>query len=256
MIDRLSTFYENYDEDGRLTRDNVHLVEWLTTIRYLNRLLLPNSKILDACAGAGRYSFYLAEKGHRVTACDLVEHNVSIIKSKPEAARLADAVVCNVLDMSRFEDNSFDVVLCMGALYHLPTDAEKTQAIRECTRVCTPGGLVVLAYLNHFAVVAQQLQERFDFFEDVLAEFEDSSDIVFKTTTPSKMEGYAKSVGLELLHNIGVDGVSYILSEKVNTATDAAFEKWTEYIFEHCEEPSILGYSMHGLLVGKKPVAL
>ncbi|NLE26958.1 MAG: methyltransferase domain-containing protein, partial [Clostridiaceae bacterium] len=48
---------------------------------------------------------------------------------------------------------SFDVVLCMGAMYHLQSDDEKIQAIRNCVSVCKPGGLVVLSYLNYFAVV-------------------------------------------------------------------------------------------------------
>jgi predicted SAM-dependent methyltransferase len=65
-----------------------------------------------------------------------VEHHVNIIKSKPEAEKLHEISVCNVLDLSRFDENSFDAVLCMGAMYHLPTDDEKAQAIWECTGIC------------------------------------------------------------------------------------------------------------------------
>ena len=66
------------------------------------------------------------------------------------------------------------------------------------------------------------------------------------------MEGYAKDARFEILHNIGTDGISFILADKVNAATDEAFDKWMEYIYKHCEEPSIVGYSMHGLLIGRK----
>jgi Methylase involved in ubiquinone/menaquinone biosynthesis len=111
MTEQISRYYEHYDEEGRLFRDKAHLPEWLTTIRYFDRLFVPCSHILDACAGTGRYSFYLADKGHIVTACDLVEHNVDIIKSKPDAEKLREISVCNVLDLSRFDENSFDVVL-------------------------------------------------------------------------------------------------------------------------------------------------
>jgi len=118
MLENVIKYYENYDEDGRFFRDNAHMIEYLTTIHYFNRLFTPGSRILDVCAGTGRYSFYLADKGYLVTACDLVEHNVNIIKYKPNANKLTDISVCNALDLSRFEKNSFDVVLCMGALYH------------------------------------------------------------------------------------------------------------------------------------------
>ena len=57
MVD-IVKFYENYDEEGRLSRDKAHIVEYLVTIHYFNRLFKPGSRILDACAGAGRYSFY------------------------------------------------------------------------------------------------------------------------------------------------------------------------------------------------------
>ena len=93
MSEQIKNYYKNYDEDGRLFRDNAHQVEYLTTIRYFDRIFKPGSRILDACAGTGRYSFYLAEKGHFVTACDLVEHNVNIIKSKPNAHNLTDIAV-------------------------------------------------------------------------------------------------------------------------------------------------------------------
>jgi len=157
-----------------------------------------------------------------------------------------------VLDLSRFNDNSFDVVLCMGAMYHLPSDREKTQAIRECTRVCKPDGMVVLSYLNYFAVVAQEVLPGLANLDDVLAMFEDDSGFLWKATTPTKMESYLNEVGLEKLHNVGIEGISYALADKVNTATDEDFNKWMEYIYKHCEEPSIIGYSMHGLLIGRK----
>jgi len=252
MVGEIKTFYESYDEDNRLFKDKAHLAEYLTTIRYFDRLFTPNSQILDACAGTGRYSFYLADKGHKVTACDLVNHNVNIIKSKPAATKLTDILTCNVLDLSQFKNNSFDVVLCMGAMYHLGSDAEKTQAIRECVRVCKPGGYVVLSYMNYFAVTAAELSEGLANLDDVLTAFEDGSDFFWKATTPAKMEQYTKNEGLDVTHNIGADGLSFILREKVNTATDEIFEKWMDFIYKHCENPALLGYSMHGLLIGKK----
>ena len=252
MFEQIRKYYENYDEEGRLFRDNAHIPEYLTTIRYFDRLIKSESNILDACAGSGRYSFYLANKGHVVTACDLVEHHINIIKSNPGANKLAAVEVCNVLDLSRFDDNCFDVVLCMGAMYHLPSEAEKVQAICECMRVCRSGGLVVLSYLNYFAVIAAELHEGLGNLDELLEAFDDNSDCLFKATTPEKMERYLSEIGLEKLYNIGTDGISFILSDKVNIASDAAFEKWMEYIYAHCEESSTLGYSMHGLIIGKK----
>jgi len=252
MCEQIKRYYENYDEEGRLFRDKAHLPEYLTTLRYFDRLFAPGSRILDACAGTGRYAFYLAEQGHCVTACDLVEHHVNLIRAKPEAEKLAGIAVCDVLDLSRFAENSFDVVLCMGAMYHLPSEGERTQAIRECARVCKPGGLIVLSYLNYFAAVAAELEPGLGNLGDLLAEFGEGGDCLWKATTPVKMERCAEAAGLTVLHNIGTDGISFVLADKVNAASDEAFDKWMDYIYQHCEEPDTIGYSMHGLLIGRK----
>ena len=63
MTENIRSYYESYGDEGRLFRDKAHLSEYLTTIRYFEQLFKPNSYILDACAGTGRYSFYLADKG-------------------------------------------------------------------------------------------------------------------------------------------------------------------------------------------------
>jgi len=252
VLDQIKSFYSAYDEDGRLFRDKAHMPEYLTTVRWFDRLFAPGSRILDACAGTGRYSFYLAGRGHRVTACDLVEHNIDVMRAKPDAGKLAGIFVHNILEALPFGMDSFDAVLCMGALYHLPSGEEKILAIRNCAEVCRPGGLVILSYLNYFAVVAAELNIGLANLDETLSAFEDGSDCLWKATTPVKMENYAKEAGLEILRNIGTDGVSFVIADKVNAASDEQFDKWMDYIYKHCEEPSILGCSMHGLLICKK----
>ena len=74
MFEDVKAYYENNDEEGRLFRDKAHMPEYLTTVRYFDRLFAPESRIIDTCVGTGRYALYLADKGHTVTACDLVEH--------------------------------------------------------------------------------------------------------------------------------------------------------------------------------------
>ena len=74
-------FYSNYDEDGRLLRKS-RMPEYLNTMRYIEKYLTHDAKIIEIGAGAGRYSFALAEKGYDVTAVDLTPKNVEIMKHK------------------------------------------------------------------------------------------------------------------------------------------------------------------------------
>jgi 2-polyprenyl-3-methyl-5-hydroxy-6-metoxy-1,4-benzoquinol methylase len=252
MKEQIKQYYENFDEENRLIRDKVHTVEWLTTIRWFDRLFAPGSRILDCCAGTGRYSFYLADKGHRVTAGDLVPHNVELIKANPKADTLESIIVCDVMDMPQIDENSFDVVLCMGALYHLATDAEKLKAIENCMAVCKPGGLVVLAYINYYSTIASGISIGLDNLSAVLDDMSESGESLFRATTPGEIESLTRKAGLKALNHIGTDGISYVIYDKVNSANDSDFEKWADYIYENSEESSILGYSMHGLLICQK----
>ena len=222
-------YYHNYDEDIRLFRDNSRLMEYLTTIHYFDRLLKPGSQILDVCAGTGRYAFYLAGKGHYVTACDLVEHHVEIMKSKPNADKLMDISVCNALDLSRFEDNSFDVVLCMGALYHLGSN-DNEKAISESIRVCRPSGIIVFTYLH--------------------AKIIDKLEGIFFGITPYEMEALAKKHGLEQKHNAYTGGA---FDETLSEASDEEFQKFMEHHLSTCEEKSAIEDGGLGLWIGIKP---
>ena len=248
--EKIVNFYGQYDEEGRLFRDKAHMPEYLTTVRYFDRVFLPASKVLDACAGTGKYAFYLAGQGHRVTALDLVPHNIELIAKNAKANQLAEIGVCDILDLSRYADGTFDVVLCMGAMYHLQYN-DRALAMAECVRVCKPGGLVVLSYLNRFAVIAAEVTSGLGNLSNVLAAFEDESDFLFKAVTPEEMAELAMKNNLEITHHIGTDGISFVLADKVNSADEEAFDHWMEYIYEACETSSALAYSMHGLLIGK-----
>ena len=75
----LNQFYENYDEDGRLS-SRYGMVEYLTTMRYIEKYLRPGMRILEIGAATGRYSHALVQQGYRVDAVELVQHNIEIFK--------------------------------------------------------------------------------------------------------------------------------------------------------------------------------
>lgn len=252
MSSEIEAYYESYDENGRLQRDNAHRVEFLTTGHYFQKLFKPGSAVLDACAGTGACAFYLAEKGHTVTACDLVAHNVEMMRDNPGAQKLKEISVRNVLDLSCFPTGQFDVVLCMGALYHLSNERDRKKAILECRRVLKSDGFLALAYLNKFACIPANVDAGLRNIDEALAILYDTVDMLFTSTTPAKMLELAESCGLEPIHRIGTDGLAYIIGDKINLAGDENFGKWMEYHLATCEEPSTLGASLHGLDICQK----
>ena len=63
----LINFYGSYDEDSRLASRHGS-VEFLTTMRYVEKYLKPGCCILEIGAGTGRYSHALARRGYEVEA--------------------------------------------------------------------------------------------------------------------------------------------------------------------------------------------
>lgn len=125
----LNDFYTNScDEDNRLTSKHGS-VEFITSTMYIDRFLKKNSRILEVGAGTGRYSLYYASKGYKVNAIEYVKHNVEILKSKITVDMDIVAEQGDALDLSRFKDNTFDVTLVLGPLYHLYTREDQNKAI-------------------------------------------------------------------------------------------------------------------------------
>src|SRR6056297_312414 len=145
-------FYNSIDESLRLKRKNSNQIEFLTTIEYLNKSIKPNSRILDACAGGGIYSFYFADKGHQLYAGDLVEKNVeNIKKNQNNHSELKEVFVGSILDLSQYYDESFDVVLNLGSYYHLTDTIQRSQSLIESTRVLKKEGIYAVAYVNRYS---------------------------------------------------------------------------------------------------------
>ena len=142
----LTDFYNQYDEDSRLTSKHGS-VEFLTTMRYVEKYLKPCGRVLEIGAGTGRYSHALARQGYAVDAVELVEHNIEIFRKNTLPNENVTVLQGNALDLSAFSDNQYDITLLLGPLYHLYHKEDKQQAIREAIRVTKRGGIIFAAYV-------------------------------------------------------------------------------------------------------------
>ena len=111
----LAAFYTSHDKDGRLTSRHGQ-VEFLTTLRYIDKYLCPGMSVLEIGAATGRYSHHLARRGFAVTAVELVEHNLDILRANTQSGENLASYQGNALDLSMLADGSFDVTLLLGPL--------------------------------------------------------------------------------------------------------------------------------------------
>ena len=155
-MNHLENYYANYDEEGRLLSKHGQ-VEYRTTMKYIHEMLercnrasetAVEKKILEVGAGTGRYSITLAKEGHEVDALEYTEHNLEIMNGKIAGEGLSNIKTHHgtALDLARFGDESFDLTLVLGPMYHLYTKEDKETAMREAIRVTKRGGYIFVAY--------------------------------------------------------------------------------------------------------------
>ena len=255
----LTNFYSNYDEDGRL-RSRYGMVEFLTTMRYIEKYLKPGMRILEIGAGTGRYSHALAQKGYQVDAVELVEHNIEVFRENTAEGEDITVTQGDARVLSAFGDEEYDMVLLLGPMYHLFTHEDRVQAISETIRVAKKGGIVMAAYCGNDATVMQfcfmrgmikdpYYKERIDADTFKLrSDLEEIFVLYRKEDVDSLMAGF----DIERLHYIGTDLLTKYIGDTVESFDDETFELYIDYCLAVCEREDMIGFSNHTLDIFRK----
>lgn len=253
----LDNFYSNIcDEDNRLIQDHRHSLEFIITKEYIDKYLKPNDKILELGAATGRYSIYYAERGYDVTAVDYVKHNLDILKSKITDKMNIKAMEGDALDLGIFPDNTFDLTLVFGPLYHLYTDEDINKAISEAIRVTKKNGIIMLAYITSDGTFAHWAVDHL--LEGYPNDFDKNFKIVrypegiFAPFYISEFKKIMTKYDVKLLNNVATDGIAYLMDDKINNLTEEEFNVWIKYQLSVCEREDLQGYSCHMLYICKK----
>lgn len=139
----LANYYQNYDEDGRLISRHGK-VEYITTMKYVEKYLQPGMCIMEIGAATGRYSHALAQKGYRVDALELLEHNIEIFKQNTLQGEPVTITQGNAMDLSAFESDTYDITLLltvwvMLVFYHTDLFADKfTTLLKSACSIQSP----------------------------------------------------------------------------------------------------------------------
>jgi len=249
--------YSEYDEEARLVSNRGHNMEYLTTIRYIEKFLKPNAKILEIGAGTGRYSIFLAQKGYDVTAVDLTPKHVEIMTQKANGLKNFRCMVADALDLSMFEDNSFDMVLNFGPMYHLFHQKDKEQAVKETIRVAQKGGICMFAYLPCASFVTGYGLLNQD-VAHVCAAMDDTGrmkDVPEEVFTGFYIEDFKKlfdKTNTKYITNVATDGLGYTLQDMIEKLPEKEYQAFLKWHFMTCERPDQQGYSAHLLYICEK----
>lgn len=251
----LEEYYNKYDEEGRLLSRHGQ-VEYLTTMRYIEECLegISDPGILEVGAGTGRYSVTLAKQGLHVTAVELIEHNLEILRSKLDGTEPIKTIQGNALELSLFPDNSFELTMLLGPMYHLYTREEKLRALSEAVRVTKPSGHILVAYcmneptviqyifgLNHLHEVMDHNMLTSDWH--CISEPKDLFEMV-RTEEIAELDA---AVPVKRIKLVATDGATNYMRESIDAMDDETFAKWMDYHFTICERQDLIGASHHTL---------
>jgi len=252
--ERVNRTYDIFNEDKRLNHSKAARVEFLTTVHFIEKYLKEGDKILDIGAGAGEYSLYFARKGYDVSSLELADANIAAFKKKLTPEDKIDLVQGNALDLSRYEDKSFDIVLLFGPLYHLRNDADKQRCISEAKRVCKDGSKIFFAFISNDFVFLTEFGYDVNYFKngDYDKETFKLNDFPFVFHTVDAARKLLSDGGINILHEVASDGASELLAAKINEMSDEDYAQYLRYHFYICEKPELLGMTNHLLFVGEK----
>ncbi|MCR5835442.1 MAG: class I SAM-dependent methyltransferase, partial [Lachnospiraceae bacterium] len=206
-------------------------------------------KIIDIGAGTGRYSIPLSEEGHDVTAVELVNTNLGKLKAKKSNVK---AFQGSAVNLKKFEDDSFDIAILFGPMYHLLTYNEKLQALKEAKRVTKKGGYIFVAYvMNEYAILTYGFKEK-----NVLQCIKDGRfDSNFKCNPGEndlydyvRMEDISKlnsDAELTRVKIISPDGPANHMRQVLNGLSEEEFDLFVKYQMSVCERLDLIGASAH-----------
>ncbi|MDR0269970.1 class I SAM-dependent methyltransferase [Paenibacillus sp.] len=269
-MDKIISYYNNFDEWGRLEREPI---EFIINMHHIQSLLPPEGHILDNGAGPGKYSIELAKRGYRVTLTDLTSRSVEIAENKAKEFQVEDRFdgfySADARDLGLFSDNRFDAALMLGPLYHLQAEADRVQAVRELHRVTKPGGLVFAAFMtktkfltnslmhpehwkpNHTIEGIQQFLQTGTFDHEDEGRF--TGAYYFDI---AEITSFMESQGFETVKLIGSSSIAGAMTpeqwEYWSRQGDETYRQIMDIIMKESENPYLLGSASHLLYIGRK----
>jgi ubiquinone/menaquinone biosynthesis C-methylase UbiE len=250
-------FYETGIEKNRLF-EKWGRFEKVRVEQILNKFLPQSPAIIaDVGGGTGVYSFGLSKKGYIVHLIDPVSINIEEAKKNEKDFPLRSYIVADARKIP-LANNSVDVVLFFGPLYHLD-EKNRQIALSEAYRILKPNGFLFAQGVSKFCLL-------FNHYSDGKAKNPESMKMVdhcldnnefeykggfFFTHTPEKLKEELKKAGFKDIKLLAVEGLGKWQDleywENENLRKDLLF-----FIEKTQSEPSILGTSAHIMAIGQK----
>ncbi|MDF2586941.1 MAG: methyltransferase type 11 [Anaerocolumna sp.] len=251
--------YASGNEINRAKEAGLYGMEFINTKKILKQYISKDKKILEMGCGGGYYGMHFADSCKEYVGIDLSPANIQVFQEliQESGYHNVKAEVGDATDLNNIGDNSFDVVLCLGPMYHLNPEG-RAKCMAECERICKPDGIVAFAFINKTGVIAKfapafgwdkVLTAKID--ENVLTKsIDDVNPDIFFYSMPEEMIAEAKKVGLSHERLAGLD---FLLTDDIIENFNLEQRKvWFHYADIIMGSEYCAGLANHAILICRK----
>jgi ubiquinone/menaquinone biosynthesis C-methylase UbiE len=229
----------------------------------------PPAVIFDVGGGPGVYACWLAKQGYEVHLVDATPLHVELAQQASQAqpdAPLASIEVGDARNLKR-SDESCNVVLLFGPLYHLTERVDRLTALQEAHRVLRSGGLLLALGISRFTSALDGLRQ--GLFDDPAFTQIVERDLLdgqhrnptnhpeYFTTAffhhPKELRTEVEESGFLYERTLPVEGPLWLSQYVIDNFNDQKRREQFLALARRLEEqPSLLGASAHLLVVARK----
>ncbi|MBI5053196.1 MAG: class I SAM-dependent methyltransferase [Chloroflexi bacterium] len=260
--------YYDFSTSNEWSRLDRHRTEFALTLRALKDFL-PHApaNILDCGGGPGRYAIELTKQGYAVTLFDLSAINLSFARTQAYSAGVAVSAYEHgtATDLSRFADESFEIVLLLGPLYHLFALEERLKCLQEAHRVLKKGGVLFASFVTQYAALRYFAKEVPEWILQYPKEIEafwktgvfppvrnDGTEFLAYFCPPAEVKPLIESANFKVQTVLACEGVVSMIDEKLNALEGELWEAWVDLNYRLAPDPSLHGACEHLLCVAHK----
>ena len=256
---KVREYYENVNEHARLDKQTLEFTRSKNIItRYLSN---DNMEIADIGGGTGPYSFWLAEQGHKVHLLDVTQKHIEIAKKRSETINIPLAsCICADARKLPYQNESMDLILIMGALYHLQSQESRTKCLSEAFRVLKRGGYILCTVISRYTSLISTLKwNLFHIYDiDTLKKIIETGKVEGFTFpqayfhTPNEIIAELSTAGFYNVHTIAVEGIAHAFGDYSLPADENESEQLLKCIEMIESKSEMIGASRNIIAVGKK----
>tara|TARA_X000001036_G_scaffold325763_1_gene304351 strand:- start:605 stop:1312 length:708 start_codon:yes stop_codon:yes gene_type:complete len=117
-------------------------------LTWINNIVggLKNKNVCDVGCGGGILAESMSSKGATVKGIDLSQKSINVAKIHANAVKSSvNYQLISSQDLSKTENEKYDVVTCMEMLEHVP---DPKKEILACTRLLKPSGQIIFSTIN------------------------------------------------------------------------------------------------------------